>query len=131
MFANKRTENGSTNLTDDTAYLIKELGQPLREALIEVAIKKPRDPIEFIARFLQHGVETREYERQAEEDFRLEQEFERELAEKRANALRLNNERKTIEAEKMAKVPLFLKAQNVCQIKSNVLHRSIFSVIRS
>ncbi|VDL87966.1 unnamed protein product [Schistocephalus solidus] len=91
-------------MTDDAVYLIKELGQPLREALTEVVIRKPRDPIEFIANFLQRVVETREYEKKAEKDFQLEKEIERELAEKRANALRLGTERKMIEAEIMAKV---------------------------
>nr|VZI50066.1 unnamed protein product [Spirometra erinaceieuropaei] len=103
MFTTKRSENNPIKLTDDAAYLIKELGQALKEALTEVVIRKPRDPIEFIARFLQRVFETREYERQAEEDFQREKEIERELAEKRANALRLGNERKMIEAENLAK----------------------------
>ncbi|BHF78645.1 hypothetical protein SprV_0602175800 [Sparganum proliferum] len=103
MFITKRSENNPINLTDDAAYLIKELGQALKEALTEVVIRKPRDPIEFIALFLQRVFETREYERQAKEDFQREKEIERELAEKRANALRLGNERKMIEAENLAK----------------------------
>lgn len=42
----------TNTFTPDQAYLIKHLGPALREGLFEVVLRKPADPIYYLARYL-------------------------------------------------------------------------------
>ena len=43
----------------DTAYLKKTLGDSLTQCLSEVAEKRPRDPIEYIAQWMYKFIENK------------------------------------------------------------------------
>ena len=45
----------------DTAYLKKSLGDSLTRCLDEVAAKRPRDPIEYMAQWLYKYVENQNH----------------------------------------------------------------------
>ena len=48
----------------DTEYLKVELGTCLTQCLAEVSMKRPQDPIEFIAQWLYKSIENNKYIKQ-------------------------------------------------------------------
>ncbi len=49
----------SEEYTPDQKYLIATLGPALREGLVATVLRKPADPIEYLARFLRHFEEMK------------------------------------------------------------------------
>lgn len=56
----------------DSSYVKQHLGQPLILGLAQICLKKPKDPIEFLAHWLYRYRETQlaEAERQADEELK-------------------------------------------------------------
>eukprot|EP00116_Pleurobrachia_bachei_P016571 sb/3476833/ len=87
----------------ESDYLKRWVGAPLTEALTEVALKRPADPIEYIALWLLRYKENeiRKAEEKANND-RLAAE-KKQLEEEERKRAELEEERKRIETENAAK----------------------------
>ncbi len=59
------TDNGAVAVNGllvsdmDEDYIKKKLGPPLIEAVIQVAIRRPQDPITFISKYLRQAKDSR------------------------------------------------------------------------